>query len=1420
MNLYPVSIALLFLCFLNTFTAASSNPTHSTDDVSVNCGSSGISAARDGREWRGDLQPKFSSLLQMKGSSTASGVIHKLISADDPVPYQTARLSRSQFSYTFQVNPGQKIIRLHFNPTPYKGFKRFKDLFAVEAGPFSLLSNFSASLTADALGVNSFVKEFYINIEENQQFNIVFSPASSQSLDTYAFINGIEIISVPVGISYFHKGDIGVQVVGKSPVYVDNSTALEIIGRLNVKQYSVPSAGDIGDTFGMWETVPKMKASKINNITWKISVDVGFRYLVKLHFSELGFKMAEIDGVIFEVHINEMIANTNIDIIRERDDENNIPRYKDYMVMMKGRKQEGKRDLLICLQSNNEFVYGDGPLKGFEVMKLSNPDNSLASPNSLTSARDSSYRTIQKLHQVLGHRNMIATVAITLLALVNIIVYTLLQIWEASCKEEENMPSARAERLCRRFSLAEIQLATRNFSDANLIGKGGFGKVYKGLIDKGREPVAIKRQKSNSKQGAHEFLTEIETLTELRHVNLVSLIGYCNERGAMILVYEYMACGTLADHLYKLARNSDDNCSSLTWKQRLTICIGAGRGIDYLHTGHSLIHRDVKASNILLDENFVAKVSDFGLAKHLSRSKLQSYVSTKVKGTFGYFDPNYFTTGKLTRKSDTYAFGVVLLEVLSGRPAVDPMVPEDEQILIKWAREKISNGKADQIVASNLRGEISEDSLKAFVGVAERCLLDDPKKRPTMAQVVLQLEFALEQQESSKSPVPKGITSDVDDIHPSNDETDLSVRTGQLTMASTDVQNLTPPPKEQTNSKVVNTQHPSEIKAITHKPSRLWPWDAFWNRVKPSSKNELLLSGNSAGYSATETAQKDKQTVNMLPITVPIPIDELKDITDNFGLKCFIGEGFYGRVYHGVLKSGQAAAIKKIDFSNQPDQEFLTQVSMVSTLKHENLVDLLGYFVDGGLRVLAYEYAPNGSLHEILHGRKGVRGSGPGPALSWAQRVKFAVGAAKGLEYIHEKAQIHGDIKSSNVLLFDDYEVAKIADFHLSKRAPDMSARLHSTRVLGTSDYHAPEYTMTGQQSWRSDVYSFGVVLLELLTGHKPFDHTLPEEGQQSLVTWATPKLSEDNVKQCVDARLKGNYPPKAVAKMAAVAASCVQYEADFRPNMSVVVKLLKSLLKTPSWPHTETPNLRLEMSLRRRHVEQWMSHCRFPEELRRQVREAERFNWTATRVVNEEMLMENLPKSLQRDIRRHLFQFVKKVRIFQLLDEPIMDAICERLRTKTYIKGSEILYRGGLVDEMVFIIQGKLESIGSFVVPLSEGDVCGEELLTWCLEHSSVNEGTDGRRIRIPENRLLSNRLVTCVTNVEAFVLRAADLEEVTSLFARFLRSPHVQAAIRYESPYWRGLAARRIQIAWIYRKKRPSLPDSSPQHNYSSRS
>ncbi|KAF8396036.1 hypothetical protein HHK36_017648 [Tetracentron sinense] len=328
-------------------------------------------------------------------------------------------------------------------------------------------------------------------------------------------------------------------------------------------------------------------------------------------------------------------------------------------------------------------------------------------------------------------------------------------------------------------------------------------------------------------------------------------------------------------------------------------------------------------------------------------------------------------------------------------------------------------------------------------------------------------------------------------------------------------------------------------------------------------------SGNSYGSERGEprgpNAVKSGAPQKVLPIETPaLSLNELNRLTSNFGAKALIGEGSYGRVFYATLSTGEAAAIKKLDASTsqEPDSDFSAQLSMVSRLKHDHFVELLGYCLEGNNRILAYQFATMGSLHDILHGRKGVQGAAPGPVLTWNQRVKIAYGAAKGLEYLQEKVQppiVHRDVRSSNVLLFDDF-VTKIADFNLTNQSSDTAARLHSTRVLGTFGYHAPEYAMTGQLTQKSDVYSFGVVLLELLTGRKPVDHTMPK-GQQSLVTWATPRLSEDKVKQCVDPKLNNNYPPKAVAKMAAVAALCVQYEADFRPNMTIVVKALQPLL-------------------------------------------------------------------------------------------------------------------------------------------------------------------------------------------------------------------------------------------------------------------
>ncbi|KAK9060565.1 hypothetical protein SSX86_021270 [Deinandra increscens subsp. villosa] len=319
-----------------------------------------------------------------------------------------------------------------------------------------------------------------------------------------------------------------------------------------------------------------------------------------------------------------------------------------------------------------------------------------------------------------------------------------------TAQEVESPSSSSSPQLSRRFTFSEIQLATQNLDESLVIGRGGFGKVYKGTIttEANLLPVAIKRLDSTSNQGASEFWAEVNMLSNLRHCHLVSLIGYCNDEQEMILIYEYMSHGSLEDHLHKRQ-------TPLSWVQRLTICIGAARGLDYLHTGtgikHGVVHRDVKTSNILLHNSWEAKISDFGLSKICPRNQQSIYVNTGIKGTFGYLDPDYFYTGKLTRKSDVYAFGVVLFEVLCGKQALDSSIEEEHWGLAIWAQESIKEGRLKEIVDTNMRGVISPKCLKLFALLAKRCLHKHLKQRPTMAEVVVCLESILALQEKANN---------------------------------------------------------------------------------------------------------------------------------------------------------------------------------------------------------------------------------------------------------------------------------------------------------------------------------------------------------------------------------------------------------------------------------------------------------------------------------------------------------------------------------------------------------------------------------------------------------------------------------------------------------------------------------------------
>nr|AAL17825.1 Pto-like protein [Solanum nigrum] len=290
-----------------------------------------------------------------------------------------------------------------------------------------------------------------------------------------------------------------------------------------------------------------------------------------------------------------------------------------------------------------------------------------------------------------------------------------------------------------RVPFVDLQEATNNFDDKFLIGWGVFGKVYMGVLRNGTK-VALKKHMPESSQGIEEFRTEIEILSLCSHPHLVSLIGYCDERNEMILIYEYMENGNLRSHLY------GSDLPAMSWEQRLEICIGAARGLHYLHTS-AVIHRDVKSINILLDDNFVPKITDFGLSKTGTELD-QTHVSTAVKGTVGYLDPEYFIRGQLTEKSDVYSFGVVLFEVLCARPAIAHSHSREMISLAEWAVESHNNGQLEQIIAPNIAAKIRPESLKKFGETVVKCLALSSEDRPSMGDVLWKLEYALRLQES------------------------------------------------------------------------------------------------------------------------------------------------------------------------------------------------------------------------------------------------------------------------------------------------------------------------------------------------------------------------------------------------------------------------------------------------------------------------------------------------------------------------------------------------------------------------------------------------------------------------------------------------------------------------------------------------
>ncbi|KAH9603501.1 hypothetical protein KSS87_010017 [Heliosperma pusillum] len=621
------------------------------------------------------------------------------------------------------------------------------------------------------------LREFILTVN-SEKLDIVFTPVNVKS---FGFVNAIEVISAPdslfvnVGVPFVSPNGVNLGFVNLS------SEILETVHRINVGGSKITPFNDT-----LWRTwIPDydylvlksaalrvatpnppvyrpggatkevapdnvyMTAQEMNkknvtafaefNISWSFPVVEKVQYFVRLHFCDI--VSVALNQLYFDVYINGMMAKQDVDLSLLTAHTLASPYYMDFVV---GMVDSGPIQISVGPSSLSSSSTKNAILNGVEIMKILN-----SKPKMREDSKGN--RVLIVVCGVVGGFAILSVVAFAVFVAFKCrkkptkpsesIGWTPVRGTGGSAYSRVTEASASPHGAGLKIPFEEVQFATNDFDRSLIIGSGGFGMVYKGVLRDGTT-VAVKRAMPGSRQGLPEFHSEISVLSKIRHRHLVSMVGFCEEQSEMILAYEYMDKGPLKKHLYGGA------VPPLSWKQRLDICIGSARGLHYLHTGFAqgIIHRDIKSTNILLDDSYVAKVADFGLSRsgpHID----QTHVSTDVKGSFGYLDPEYYRRQQLTDKSDVYSFGVVLLEVLCARPALDPLLAREQVNLAEWALEYQEAGRLEEIIDPKIKDEIKPPCLKIFGETAQKCLAEYGVDRPTMGDVLWNLEYALQLQE-------------------------------------------------------------------------------------------------------------------------------------------------------------------------------------------------------------------------------------------------------------------------------------------------------------------------------------------------------------------------------------------------------------------------------------------------------------------------------------------------------------------------------------------------------------------------------------------------------------------------------------------------------------------------------------------------
>ncbi|PWA66488.1 protein kinase-like domain, Phloem protein 2-like protein [Artemisia annua] len=687
-----------------------------------------------------------------------------------------------------------------------------------------------------------------------------------------------------------------------------------------------------------------------------------------------------------------------------------------------------------------------------------------------------------------------------------------------------------------KHSFHDIASATNNFDEENIIRTFRFGIIYKGHLLHSEQfiDIIVKRFLVDYvKDESKRFWTEVSMLSSLKHKNLVSIIGFSNDE-EKIIIYKKEANRSLKTYL------SDQ---TLTWMQRLKICIGIAKALNYIHydagRDFSVIHCNIRSSKVFLDDQWEPKLSGFEISLKSTVAQRHHLLLTRDIVKNVYLDPKYEETGGVTHKSDVYSFGVVLFEVLCRRSAI---LPDEEGIL-----SHLANSHLDDMIDEHLRNQMDQEALKIFSETAYCCIKEERADRPYIDQVVKRLEKALKLQLMYENPE---LPMNADDGTSSN----------------------------YNHLWILNhlCHHVSTLLLFLHLTSFCW---VQYGSIKLQGRNLEHLR---------------------------IGLNDIKEATKNFDDAYCIGSGGFGKVYKANLehfdssnsfliedmnkcdlpRKRSTVAIKRI-YNREGEEGFIAEIEILTRCKHENIISLLGFSDEGpDHMILVYEHACRGSLADYL-GRidKLIN-------LTWVQRLNICLNIAHGLNYIHNNTDyrkpkiIHRDIKSDNILLGDNWK-AKIADFGLSQfhsayqadsglskfyRADNGASTIYTNLIAGTYVYLDPEYHKYGKLNKKTDIYSFGVVLLEILTGSLAYESVYTKVNEKGIAPIARDHFEKGTLMKIVDPKIKEEIdehvfslskgPNKeSLDIFSEIAFRCVAETQAQRPTIEVVINELKKAL-------------------------------------------------------------------------------------------------------------------------------------------------------------------------------------------------------------------------------------------------------------------